>query len=102
MTDILQKLQQPLLDWQKCANAWKGIGWPITEKNVCVGDLTSQKGVCSGDSGGPVQCRLANGEWLQVGVTSWTTSACNIQGYAAVFTKVSSHLDWIRSKVDSN
>ena len=50
-TDVLQKLQQPLLDWQKCANAWKGIGWPVTEKNVCVGDLTSQKGVCSGDSG---------------------------------------------------
>lgn len=51
VTDVLQKLQQPLLDWQKCANAWKGIGWPVTEKNVCVGDLTSQKGVCSGDSG---------------------------------------------------
>lgn len=100
-TDILQKLQQPLLDYQKCADAWKGIGWPVTEKNVCVGDLTSQKGVCSGDSGGPAQVRLATGDWLQVGITSWTTSACNIQGYAAVFTKVSSHIDWIREKVNS-
>lgn len=101
LTDVLQKLSQPLLDWRQCANAWKGVGWPVTEKNVCIGDLRSPIGVCSGDSGGPIQCRLNNGEWLQVGVTSWTTSVCNAPGYAAVFTQVSSHLDWVRNKVNT-
>ena len=79
---MLQKLYQPLLNWRQCAAAWQGVGWPVTENHVCVGDLRSQKGVCSGDSGrrvmqsfdfqrfifdllphsgGPVQCRLDNG-----------------------------------------
>ena len=61
VTDVLQKLDQPLLNYEQCAKAWEGIGWPVTNKHVCVGDLKSQQGVCSGDSGGPVQCRLANG-----------------------------------------
>ncbi|KAI2801783.1 hypothetical protein BLOT_009600 [Blomia tropicalis] len=102
VTDVLQKLDQPLLNYEQCAKAWEGIGWPVTNKHVCVGDLKSQQGVCSGDSGGPVQCRLANGEWMQVGVTSWTTNICTATGYAAVFTQVNAYLDWINKNIESN
>ena len=101
-TDVLQKLDQPLVEWQKCARIWDGIGWPVTEKHICVGDLTSENGVCTGDSGGPVQCKLNNGEWAQLGITSWTASSCTAQGYAAVFTRVSAFRQWIEDKIENN
>lgn len=102
ITDVLQKLTQPLLDSNQCARVWAGVGWPVTANHVCVGDLKTPKGVCNGDSGGPVQCRLNNGEWTQVGVTSWTTRTCIAPGYAAVFTRVSSYRDWIANQIRRN
>ncbi|OTF79175.1 Group 3 mite allergen-like protein (serine protease), partial [Euroglyphus maynei] len=76
VTDVLQKLPQPIHNYQSCKKIWKDVGWPITRHHICVGDLKGGKGVCNGDSGGPIQCRLKNGEWVQFGIASWTISDC--------------------------
>ena len=102
VTDILQKIKQPLLDSKRCKEAWGDIGWPISEKQLCLGDLKSEVGVCSGDSGGPINCALPGGGWMQVGVTSWTTNTCTYPGYAAVFTRVSAYIDWIQDTIAKN
>lgn len=46
-----------------------------------------------GDSGGPL---VANGK--QWGVVSWSVKPCTAKGYPGVFARVSSYIDWIKSK----
>ncbi|XP_069692186.1 trypsin 3A1-like [Periplaneta americana] len=60
---------------------------PTTDM-VCSGNPSEGKGICFGDSGGPL---LVSG--VQVGVTSWTGTPC--ASVPAVWTKVSSYRSWI-------
>lgn len=102
VTDVLQKLPQPVHNSTTCQQIWKGVGWPITRNHICIGDLRGGKGVCNGDSGGPIQCRLKNGDWVQFGIASWTISDCVSRNFAAVFTSVSGYRNWIIETISKN
>lgn len=102
VTDTLQKLPQPIHGPKKCQEIWKKVSWPVTEDHICIGNLKGKKGVCNGDSGGPIQCQLRDGNWVQFGIASWTISDCISEGYAAVFTKVSSYRKWIKEKIEDD
>lgn len=102
VTDVLQKLPQPVHNSTTCQQIWKGVGWPITRNHICIGDLRGGKGVCNGDSGGPIQCRLKNGDWVQFGIASWTISDCVSRNFAAVFTSVSGYRNWIIETIRKN
>ena len=52
-----------------------------------------------GDSGGPLVCQNEAGQWIQVGVASFT-SRNNPESFPAVFARVSEFVDWIRFYVD--
>nr|WP_249419825.1 serine protease [Rhabdothermincola salaria] len=49
---------------------------------------------CGGDSGGPLVVRQG-GEWALAGIASWNEVPCGWIDYPEVYTRVSSHLDWI-------
>jgi hypothetical protein len=50
-----------------------------------------------GDSGGPLVFREGDGRYTEVGIASFVhISGCE-QGYPAVFTRVTSYLDWIET-----
>lgn len=51
-----------------------------------------------GDSGGPLVCQARDNLWQLVGVTSWG-SGCGQSNRPGVYTKVSSLLPWIYSKM---
>uniref|UniRef100_A0A8D1YYA6 pancreatic elastase II n=1 Tax=Sus scrofa TaxID=9823 RepID=A0A8D1YYA6_PIG len=51
-----------------------------------------------GDSGGPLNCQGANGQWQVHGIVSFGSSlGCNYYHKPSVFTRVSNYIDWINS-----
>ncbi|XP_076582109.1 chymotrypsin-like elastase family member 3B [Chaetodon auriga] len=90
------KLQQallPVVGHDTCSRRdWWGSSVKTTM--VCAGgDIRSG---CSGDSGGPLNCKGAGGKWYVQGVTSFVSGlGCNTIKKPTVFTRTSSFTDWI-------
>ncbi|XP_065331644.1 brachyurin-like isoform X2 [Cloeon dipterum] len=53
----------------------------------------NNKGICSGDSGGALVYKEADGQWTQIGIVSFSAFSCH--GYPQGFTRVSSFMGWI-------
>ena len=53
---------------------------------------------CAGDSGGPLVVK-ENGRWTIVGVVSYGVG-CARRGYAGVYARVTSYLDWINHHIE--
>jgi secreted trypsin-like serine protease len=65
----------------------------VNEAVLCI-DTTGGRGTCQGDSGGVLA--IANGDSrLQVGITSFGSSAGCEQGFPAGFERVSAQIGWI-------
>ncbi|GFG31760.1 hypothetical protein Cfor_11160, partial [Coptotermes formosanus] len=76
----------------KCA---KVFGKYIKSTNLCVA-TSGGTSTCGGDSGGPL-VYYAHGVFTQVGIVSFgAADGCQL-GYPAVFTRVTSYLNWIQS-----
>lgn len=68
-----------------------------SHRQLCAGEYGGQEHALGcGDSGGPI---LAGGpgNWLQVGLASWTYGAQAGGIYPTVFTRVSYYFDWIEA-----
>ncbi|KAM4589440.1 transmembrane protease serine 13a [Fundulus diaphanus] len=72
-------------------------GGVVTKHMICAGKLQGGKDSCQGDSGGPLVC-INDSRWYLVGITSWG-AGCGMQNKPGVYTKVSSVLPWIYSKM---
>uniref|UniRef100_L7M9I4 Putative tick serine protease n=1 Tax=Rhipicephalus pulchellus TaxID=72859 RepID=L7M9I4_RHIPC len=59
------------------------------------------KGICKGDSGGPLMIRTGVGRYQQVGVTSYVYGICG-GDYPDVYTLVSGHTNWLTRGVSSS
>ncbi|CAM2095193.1 unnamed protein product [Caretta caretta] len=98
------KLQQgPLavVDYATCSlPSW----WGSTVKHtmVCAGGdgvISS----CNGDSGGPLNCRGADGKWEVHGIVSFGSAlGCNYYRKPSVFTRVSAFNNWIATVMANN
>jgi hypothetical protein len=53
-----------------------------------------------GDSGGPLVFREDDGSYTEVGIVSFGHESGCEKGYPAVFTRVTSYLDWIETNTD--
>jgi len=67
----------------------------VTHQMMCAGELKSEKGVCKGDSGGPLMCSRNGNEQVITGIVSWG-KGCGDPEYLPVFTRVESYLSWIK------
>lgn len=63
---------------------------PVFDSNICALPSEARQTACHGDIGGPLVY-----EGILVGVVSWGVP-CE-DGYADVFTRTSSYIDWIQS-----
>lgn len=83
---------------------------PVTENMLCAGIVSGRKSLCYGDSGGPLVVRSAQGEFVQVGISSWVAIAsvdqaadarkvqCGYPDLFSYYARVSQFNDWIAEK----
>ncbi|KAM6976930.1 elastase 2 [Aplochiton taeniatus] len=101
IADILQQALLPVVSYPNCSKPdwWGSL---VTNNMVCAGgdgDLAS----CNGDSGGPLNCRNADGSWDVHGVVSFGSSmGCNYPKKPSVFTRVSAYIPWINNVMTKN
>ncbi|XP_063056340.1 chymotrypsin-like elastase family member 3B [Engraulis encrasicolus] len=95
MPDKLQQALLPVVEHSVCSQKdhW---GMVVKPTMICAGgDIKSG---CNGDSGGPLNCKGADGKWYLQGVTSFVSSStCNEVKKPTVFTRVSAFTDWLSS-----
>ena len=66
----------------------------IQDENLCTDNQTGM-GTCTGDNGGPLVAGAS-----VIGVFSWTVPCA--QGMPDIYTRVSSHVAWIRMIAGNN
>ncbi|KAF3691071.1 Duodenase-1 [Channa argus] len=87
--DKLQVVDVPLINLEKCQEAWNNI---LPVNVVCAGGYGTNKGFCQGDSGGPLVC---NGK--AVGVVSFNNNQkCDYPDVPNIYTDISKYLPWIK------
>jgi len=97
--NILQTMDDKIISNARCQLKY-GKLFHIFDEMVCSGHDVDDKGFCSGDSGGPMICKIDN-VWTQVGIVSWT-NLCGEINNPDVYTRVSRYIDWINEKVKNN
>ncbi|XP_020773700.2 LOW QUALITY PROTEIN: transmembrane protease serine 13a [Boleophthalmus pectinirostris] len=96
VSNKLRDVSVKIIDTEVC-NTPSSYGGSVTKNMLCAGHLGGGKDSCQGDSGGPLVCKN-NGLWTLAGITSWG-SGCGEANRPGVYTKVTSALPWIYSKM---
>lgn len=95
--DELREADVNVIDQGTCSGQWGGL--PSTVICAQFPNGVNTRDACSGDSGGPLVFQGAGGPTL-VGLVSFgPASGCANPSVSAVYTRVSSFLDWIGSYV---
>lgn len=98
--DALQELQMRIFSKAVCdqyayATDDDGILKYNHDTMLCAGFLAVDKGVCGGDSGGPLFVLDDTGRAVLVGITSWGEECGGSNSYLEGFTRVSRFHAWI-------
>jgi len=97
LADILQTIDLKITPNKECTEDYKDFQIHVTKGVICAGGQEEGKGMCNGDSGGPLMCKLDN-QWVQVGITSWTKPCAHLN-YPSVYTRVGEYVDWIKTHI---
>uniref|UniRef100_A0A8D0W471 pancreatic elastase II n=1 Tax=Sus scrofa TaxID=9823 RepID=A0A8D0W471_PIG len=85
------------------AKSFRSHWAPTLETQLIGGNGQENVATCHGDSGGPLNCQGANGQWQVHGIVSFGSSlGCNYYHKPSVFTRVSNYIDWINSVIANN
>ncbi|KAK3088797.1 hypothetical protein FSP39_023811 [Pinctada imbricata] len=96
-TTLLQELKMKLWTKSDCNSpiAWNDT---VTSGYLCAGYRSGIRSVCTGDSGGPLQCKDNSGIWRLVGISSYVAPNCSSTNKPNVFTDVMQYTSWIRNE----
>ncbi|XP_068212907.1 clotting factor B-like [Palaemon carinicauda] len=104
LADTLQKVDLKVLSLPKCTE-WieKALGMyhPLRATQLCAGIEEGGKDACTGDSGGPLMLRNANGQQVAIGIVS-SGFGCGRRQQPGVYTRVSKFVDWIIETIESS
>ncbi|XP_048114261.1 chymotrypsin-like elastase family member 2A [Alosa alosa] len=100
-SESLQQAPMPVVEYDVCRrNDWWGVS--IRRSMICAGG-DGVVGGCNGDSGGPLNCKNADGVWEVHGIASFVSAkGCNYIQKPTVFTRVSDFNEWIDETMMSN
>ncbi|XP_029709519.2 serine protease snake-like [Aedes albopictus] len=100
-SNLLRKVVLQFVDKQLCERQFSGRRFAsgLMDQQLCIGSETSGKDTCQGDSGGPIQTILETKgcTYHVIAVTSLGPLSCGDS--PALYTKVSSYIDWIEGIV---
>jgi len=88
--DVLQEVDVTVTTNAECNNAYGG---EITKNMICAGD--QGKDSCNGDSGGPLVAP-ENSRQAVIGVVSWGSEYCALEGFPGVYARVTEQMTWIQ------
>ncbi|KAG5668459.1 hypothetical protein PVAND_016399 [Polypedilum vanderplanki] len=92
---VLRVVQNPIITNAVCAQTF---GTAVVNAAVICTDTTGGRGTCQGDSGGVLSVSQGSGR-LQVGITSFGSSAGCQAGFPAGYERVSAQIGWINSNM---
>ncbi|XP_018578841.1 serine protease snake-like [Anoplophora glabripennis] len=103
ISDRLMKVTLNIYHNSECTKIYhksKDLPRGVVSNMLCAGDLRGGKDTCQGDSGGPLLITKAGNQckFYVIGVTSFGKS-CGQVNTTAVYTKVSSYVDWIEKTI---
>ena len=88
------KARVPVVDLTQCARNYK-----VTNRQICAGG--GKEDSCAGDSGGPLMARnIQTQRWYMAGIVSFGPYPCARENKPAVYTNVSSYVDWIKDNLE--
>lgn len=87
--------QVPIVGQKTCRDAYQQ--YTITENMLCAGYPAGRSDTCTGDSGGPLLCRM-RGRWTVVGVTSFGVG-CGRRGKYGIYASVANQVQWIAAVI---
>ena len=83
---------------QTCVQIYGRDGVAVKPTQICAGGVKGEDS-CQGDSGGPLM-RNENPYYYLIGLVSYGPQACGTENIPGVYTRVSSYIDWIVSKME--
>ncbi|XP_064106740.1 chymotrypsinogen A-like isoform X1 [Macrobrachium nipponense] len=92
----LQEVEVDVVNNSVCLGS-NGMFSVITDNMLCAGSDAGGNGTCQGDSGGPLVVETG-GIFTQIGATSLGIG-CGSENFYGVYTRLTSYVDWISSKV---
>ncbi|KAH8371573.1 hypothetical protein KR093_008092, partial [Drosophila rubida] len=90
---VLRYVEMPIMASSTCNKYWAGL---IHDGVICM-STKGGKSTCNGDSGGPLVHKEGDTDVL-IGATSFGLALGCAKGYPAVFTRITSYLQWIEDK----
>jgi trypsin len=94
--DNLREVDLPLISNEDCNQLIGEIYGTIGPRTICAGGTNLDRGVCFGDSGGPLMVPSELG-WVQVGIASFLIPRSTCGAQPAAFARVSALLDYVQS-----
>ncbi|XP_066601525.1 transmembrane protease serine 9-like [Prorops nasuta] len=95
INDELLRTDVFITDQTFCKEMYNKIHKSISDNNLCAYDPKDRKGFCLGDDGGPLTVK-----GKIVGIINWSVT-CGTVDFPAVYTRVSSYIDWITTSIKS-
>lgn len=92
-SSIKQKLTLPVSDPADCGRKFATKNVNIIDSQLCAGGIYTRD-TCDGDSGGPLM-KIVKNYWIIEGIISFG-NRCGLDGWPAVYTRVSSYESWIK------
>ena len=93
-SDLLKWTTLPVITNDQCNKIAGALFASITDRVICAGADRLDRGVCFGDSGGPLLVPYHE-SWMQIGVTSFAVNVDQCGNIPAAFARVSELYDYI-------
>ncbi|KAH8298733.1 hypothetical protein KR018_005420, partial [Drosophila ironensis] len=104
-SQVKRKAMLHVLPQDQCREAFRPNGVNVGPAQLCAGGAVGVDS-CSGDSGGPLTVEadtaLGHRYVYLAGVVSFGRKRCGESEYSGVYTRVSSHRDWIERTIRAN
>lgn len=92
----LRRVELPIITNKLCAETAGFTSGFIGERTICAGGTNLDKGICFGDSGGPLLVSFQD-SWAQIGVTSFLVARNRCGNVPSAYSRVSELFEYIVS-----